>query len=156
MNNRKRIIIIIALLVAVVVCVCLCVRISNNNRQIHEAEIERNTPKIVHDVDGGSGVEVIDEIIDKNGKVKEADKLPTEAQDVKEVKSQPSNKKLSSKAQEYADYCAMSIEEQYEYYKTFRSADAFMKWYNKAKAAYEKENPSVVLEPGDAINPEGK
>lgn len=67
----------------------------------------------------------------------------------------PSSPALSSAAQEYANYCAMSSEEQYAYYKKFASADAFMSWYNAAKAAYEKENPAIVLEPGAAIDLSG-
>ena len=66
--------------------------------------------------------------------------------------STPSSPTLSSAAKEYADYCAMSKDEQYAYYKSFKSADAFMKWYNAAKAAYDKENPAVELNPGDVID----
>ena len=59
---------------------------------------------------------------------------------------------LSSLAREYADYCAMDAEGQYNYYKSFASAEAFMNWYNAAKEAYETENPATVLEPGAAID----
>ena len=52
----------------------------------------------------------------------------------------------------YEAYSAMSAEDQYAYYKTFKSADAFMDWYNAAKAAYDKANPTTVIAPGEAID----
>lgn len=55
-------------------------------------------------------------------------------------------------AEEYERYCAMTADEQYEYYLTFASAAEFMKWYNAAKAAYDAAHPVIILNPGDVID----
>lgn len=65
---------------------------------------------------------------------------------------QPSGSGDSGSGMTYEAYSALSAEDQYAYYKTFKSADAFMDWYNTAKAAYEKANPTTVIAPGEAID----
>ena len=52
----------------------------------------------------------------------------------------------------YAAYCAMSAEEQYAFMQSFESPEAFLNWYNAAKAAYDASNPVHVLQPGDVID----
>lgn len=52
----------------------------------------------------------------------------------------------------YAEYCALSADEQYAYYKSFPSVDDFMQWHNAAKEAYDKEHPVIPLNPGDVID----
>lgn len=112
----------------------------------------------------GSGIEKMDSTEQDQGQQQktassEDTKKKSSSQEIKytekikasEATPKPSAK-LSEAAKEYADYCAMSSDEQYAYYKTFKSADDFMNWYNKAKAKYEKENPTVVLEPGAVID----
>lgn len=112
----------------------------------------------------GSGVEKMeaateDQKQDQNTASTEDTKKKTSAQETKYTKKikasqsvETPSTQLSDVAKEYAEYCAMSSDEQYAYYKTFKSADDFMNWYNKAKAKYEKENPTVVLEPGAVID----
>ncbi len=117
---------------------------------------KQDQPKIVQDKNG-SGVETIDtktEEQEPSGSTQTSSSTPPPqpTENPASGKEMKSVKQLSSKAQEYADYCAMSTDEQYAYYKKFKSADAFMQWYNAAKAAYEKENPATVLEPGAAID----
>ena len=43
----------------------------------------------------------------------------------------------------------MSPEEQMAYYNQFPSMEAFVKWYNEAKAAYEKDHGSIEIEDGN-------
>ena len=59
---------------------------------------------------------------------------------------------LSDLAKEYAEYNALTKEQQYEKYKSFKTTEAFLEWYDAAKAAYDKENPAIVINPGDEIN----
>lgn len=57
-----------------------------------------------------------------------------------------------SLAQEYIDYCKLSKQEQYDFYKSFSSSNDFLNWYKIAKAEYEKENPVILLEEGETID----
>lgn len=49
---------------------------------------------------------------------------------------------------EYEKYMAMSPEEQEAFFETFDSPEAFIKWFNNAKAKYEAGNDSIVVEGG--------
>lgn len=44
---------------------------------------------------------------------------------------------------EYEWYEALSPEEQVAYYETFESMEAFVKWYNAAKAEYDRLHPPI-------------
>lgn len=48
-------------------------------------------------------------------------------------------------AMTYLEYEAMSGEEQMLYYYSFANADAFMEWYDAAKAEYEAENEVIYI-----------
>lgn len=125
---------------------------------------KQNQPKVVYQ-DNGSGVEIIENFdqpepaAQSPAEGKSAEKKqqegtkPAEEQGTSPEKEEPAPaKQLSSTAQEYADYCAMSTDEQYAYYKKFASADEFFNWYNAAKAEYDKENQAIVIEPGEVID----
>lgn len=68
----------------------------------------------------------------------------------------PSLSEIEPGKMDYATYLAMSSEDQYAYFETFKDAEEFLKWYNTSKAAYEKENDVYVLNPGDVIDLGGK
>ena len=147
----------------------------SGNHTAKDSGQKQDQPKVVHQKDG-SGVDTIDSEMNEQNQsastlspVSTPESKPEKTTEVKPQQgvepvgesekpdqtsepSTPSSPTLSSAAKEYADYCAMSKDEQYAYYKSFKSADAFMKWYNAAKAAYEKENPAVELNPGDVID----
>ena len=59
----------------------------------------------------------------------------------------------------YEEYNAMTPEEQVEYFNKFPSMEAFVKWYNEAKAEYEEENGAIEIggdgsvDLGDIVNP---
>lgn len=138
-----------------------------------ESGQKQDQPKVVHQKNG-SGVETIGssdqsgqteqkpssekttevkpeqgvEPVEQSENPTEESKSPVEQSEA----SNPTSPPLSTAAKEYADYCGMSSEQQYAYYKSFKSADAFLEWYNAAKAAYEKENPTIELNPGDVID----
>ena len=149
----------------------------SGNNTAKDSGQKQDQPKVIHQKDG-SGVETIDSKADEqnpSGSAQSPSSTYTpiaESGKTTEVKPEqgvepidesknpgkksescnPASPTMSSAAKEYADYCAMSSEKQYAYYKSFKSADAFMNWYNAAKAAYEKENPAVELNPGDVID----
>ena len=50
----------------------------------------------------------------------------------------------------YEQYMAMTGEEQMAYYRTFPSMQEFNKWYNNAKAEYDRAHPK------ETIGPDGK
>ena len=50
---------------------------------------------------------------------------------------------------EYEKYMNMSGEEQMAYYNTFESVDAFMEWFNAAKAEHDEKNAGIDI--GDGI-----
>ena len=68
---------------------------------------------------------------------------PTESTDSTEP-TQPSE---GSKITVYEWYESLSPEDQMAYYETFESMEAFVKWYNAAKAEYDKLHPPI--ESGD-------
>ena len=56
---------------------------------------------------------------------------------------------LSGAAAEYARYNAMAPDEQVAFYNTFDSMEAFVAWYNNAKAEYDRQNPSIEIGNGN-------
>lgn len=118
-------------LISVITMLCLCLCLSACDKT--------NTP-----ADPGQDTEGTEVIVDQKEEEPEQDQEKTEE-----------TKTLSPTAQEYVDFCAMSVKEQRAYSKTFASSDAFKEWYDTAKAAYDKENPAIVLEQGEAIDLSG-
>ena len=55
----------------------------------------------------------------------------------------------ASKELTYEEYHALSGEKQQEYYESFASVEDFFKWYNVAKAEYEKENAAIDIGDGE-------
>lgn len=51
----------------------------------------------------------------------------------------------------YEQYNNMSGDEQLAFYRTFDSSEAFIAWYNAAKADYEASNPAIEIT-GDVID----
>lgn len=51
----------------------------------------------------------------------------------------------------YEEYIALSAAEQQAYFKRFERYEDYFTWYSKAKAEYEKKNPSVEIDDG-AVN----
>ena len=49
---------------------------------------------------------------------------------------------------EYEKYIAMSPEKQQAYFESFSDPEDFFKWYNTAKAEYDKKNDAVEVEGG--------
>ena len=62
--------------------------------------------------------------------------------------------KPSAKPEEsmtYEQFQAMTGAEQRAFQDSFESLDAFFAWYNAAKEAYEKENPSIEIGGNDEV-----
>ena len=59
----------------------------------------------------------------------------------------------------YEDYNNMTPAQQVEFFNTFESMEAFVKWYNEAKAAYDAEHGAIEIggngsvDLGDIVNP---
>lgn len=49
----------------------------------------------------------------------------------------------------YEEYTNMTPEEQLAYYNQFPSMEAFVQWYNEAKAEYDKEHGAIDVGDGD-------
>jgi hypothetical protein len=52
---------------------------------------------------------------------------------------------------DFEEYCAMSAEDQMEFFESFASPADFFTWYNAAKEKYLEENPGIEIGPGGAI-----
>lgn len=167
MKNKKY---LVVLSVIALLCLCMCLSACGKNKKANakdktaisneqtnnkkdkkssknkakESDQKQDQPKVVKS-ENGSGVEVIGANEQSESTTQSASSQPT-------TKESTPTKQLSSEAQEYANYIALSTEDQYSYYKKFKSADDFMNWYNRVRVAYEKENPTIVLEPGAAID----
>ena len=53
---------------------------------------------------------------------------------------------------DFATFQAMTGAEQRAFQESFEDLDAFFEWYNAAKEAYEKENPSIEIGPGGSVD----
>lgn len=98
--------------------------------------------------DGDSGKDSGDDSRDSKG-----DKDSSGSKDSSKGDSDSSSDKDKSPAKpsggsEYEKYMAMSPEEQEAFFETFDSPEAFIKWFNNAKAKYESSNDSIVVEGG--------
>ena len=49
----------------------------------------------------------------------------------------------------YEKYISMSPEDQQAYFESYSSPDAFFKWFNAAKAEYDKNNDAIEVEGGN-------
>lgn len=91
---------------------------------------------------------------------KPTDPVTTEPQPTDPENTDPETNDPSSDANEvtYEEYNNMSPEEQMAYYSQFPSMEAFVEWYNRAKAAYDEEHGAIDvgdgnIDLGDLINP---
>lgn len=69
-----------------------------------------------------------------------------------------SNSGSESLSVSYEEYNSMTPEAQVAYYNQFSSMEAFVKWYNEAKAAYDAEHGSIEvgdgnIDLGDLVKP---
>lgn len=145
MKNKK-----IVKILSLLLILCLLVTMSSCGKSNDEenTDPEINKEQVV-DIEEGKNTK------SEDTEVKEEIKTDSQKKETGEKvkpKEQKPKSELSSKAKEYADFVALSADDQYAYYKTFKDADQFMKWYNEVKKAYEKENPTVVINPGDVID----
>lgn len=49
----------------------------------------------------------------------------------------------------YEEYMAMTPEQQQDFFESFPSVQAFMEWYNDAKAEYEASKDGIIIDGGD-------
>lgn len=66
------------------------------------------------------------------------------AQETEPTVHTPSNQEYVQT--EYERYMAMSGDEQYEFFQSFESPEAFMNWLNAAQAEYEELHPTKELD----------
>lgn len=52
----------------------------------------------------------------------------------------------------YSQYNAMSAEEQQAWFNSFESVEAFFEWYNNAKAVYEANDDSIIIDGNTSID----
>jgi len=58
---------------------------------------------------------------------------------------------IKNNGTEYEKYISMSPEKQQAYFESFDDPNDFFKWYNNAKAEYDKKNAANVVE-GDSVD----
>lgn len=148
-NNNKILKIAIAVIVVVlmVMAVILLIKPGNNS---NSSESDKSNATVINQNNGGSGVESTDNSKkDKNMKVSDPVIIPV---DPGKTNIDPSREIKKGKSLDYATYVSMSAEDQYEFYKTFKSSDDFLDWYNNAKQEYDKNHKSETINPGDVID----
>ena len=111
----------------------------------------RPTPdiKVEKDEENGSGIEKISDEEMQSSDPVTGDPVSTDPSST-EPSGAPTQDDPSPMS--YAAYSAMSAEEQYAFMLSFENPEAFLNWFNAAKAAYDASNPVHVLQPGDVID----
>lgn len=66
--------------------------------------------------------------------------------------TQPSSAPNDPVAMDYQTFQSLTGAEQRAYQESFESLDAFFEWYNAAKEAYDKENPTIEIDGSGVVD----
>lgn len=155
MEKKKAIIIAVAIAAVMVIIACSVLAVGNSGSKTNpeqemlstvEPELESETP-----VGSESGNEAVGDG-SKHGTENASNENANPAGnasnglDSLEGGNAPADDGGTTMGVTYGQYHAMSSEEQQAWFNSFDSVEAFFAWYNDAKAVYEANNNSFVIE----------